>query len=332
MKGLVFHLEDILLEAGPGAGQLALPEGFWEMLEDLYLNGVKIQAATALSAGNALNLLARFHISAWIERIFWISDDCSLSAAFYEEALKTVDLRPEDCLCIAGRDCAIAWAKEAGLCSAAFQNPRLPGESLREAVLVIEGFEEIGSGYLDKVHRRGNHLPWTILATDRLVIREMTVEDLEALYEIYEDPRIARFMEPLYPEREKEEEYTKSYIRYAYEFYGYGLWAVVEKATGRLIGRAGISNREIRGGTEQELGYLIAGPYQGQGLAYEACHAVVEYGWNSLGLARLNCLIHRDNIPSIRLAGKLGFQYMEDIEARGELLRRYCIDNPLPNP
>ena len=53
-----------------------------------------------------------------------------------------------------------------------------------------------------------------ILKTDRLTLREIRVEDVDRLYEIYEGPGITDFIEPLYEDRDEEIVYTRDYIKY----------------------------------------------------------------------------------------------------------------------
>ena len=120
---------------------------------------------------------------------------------------------------------------------------------------------------------------------------------------------MTEYLDPLY-EYEKEKEYQRSYINYMYRLYGYGMWVVIEKATGKLIGRVGIENREACDG-EPELGYMIDVSYQRKGYATEVCLAVIGYAWNFLEFDKLNCLIQKGNKASECLAEKLGFMFRE---------------------
>ena len=70
------------------------------------------------------------------------------------------------------------------------------------------------------------------------------MEDVEDFYRIYADPSITRFMEGLYPDVEQEKEYVREYIEKVYTFFEFGVWTVVEKESGSVIGRAGFSYRE----------------------------------------------------------------------------------------
>lgn len=62
-----------------------------------------------------------------------------------------------------------------------------------------------------------------------------------------------------------------------YGFFEHGLWLVIRKEDNKVIGRAGIENREIDGELQKELGYLIGKPWQGKGYAAEACLAILDY-------------------------------------------------------
>ena len=187
---------------------------------------------------------------------------------------------------------------------------------------IIQGFDEIDADFFIKMYQRFHHLPWTILNTERLILREMTVDDVDRLYEIYAGEGITEYTEPLYKDRQQEIEYTRDYIRNMYEFCGYGLWLVVEKDGGRIVGRAGITGRE--GYDEAELGYVIERERQGRGYASEACRAIVLYA-KELGMNGLNCFVCPGNVPSEKLCKLLGFEFIEDTVINGEDMRRYHL-------
>ena len=192
------------------------------------------------------------------------------------------------------------------------------------AECITRGFDEIGADFIIKMYQRHNHLPWTILTTKRLKLREMTVEDVDRLYEIYSEPSITRYTESLYEDRDEEIEYTKAYIRNQYEFFGYGLWIVEKIETGRMIGRAGITNRE--GWEEAEIGYIIEKESQNRGYATEICRAIVEYARDVLIMPGLNCFVQPENEVSVRICRRLGFDHIEDVDITGIRMSRYHID------
>ena len=102
-------------------------------------------------------------------------------------------------------------------------------ENLSSSSYAVENIEEVDLFYIERIYQRYQNLPWEITQTERCIIREMTEEDLDAVYQVYAAPSITRYMEGLYEDREKELEYTRSYIQHAYTFWGYGTWIIERK-------------------------------------------------------------------------------------------------------
>ena len=162
----------------------------------------------------------------------------------------------------------------------------------------VESLAELDIEYLERVRRRYNHIPWDIGETDRCQIRELSLSDLPALYELYDKPGMTDFVEPLY-DYETELEYQKAYIENMYGFYEYGMWLVFSKETGKLIGRAGLEHNE--------MGYMIAPEFQNLGYAAEVCRFIVDYARKNTDFEELYCRIDEKNVASVRLAKRLGF-------------------------
>ncbi len=172
---------------------------------------------------------------------------------------------------------------------------------------LIEKIQEIEPYYFRELFCRLAGIPLTVLETPRCTLREVTVEDVPRLYEIYGEESVVKYTEKLYNDIEEERAYIKNYIRNIYGFYGYGIWIIEEKNTERIIGRAGIEMAEAT--AELEMGFLIEKAYQRKGFAYEVCTAILEYVHNVLDERRVGCLIREGNTPSIELCKKLGFFY-----------------------
>ena len=162
----------------------------------------------------------------------------------------------------------------------------------------VESLAELDIEYLERVRRRYNHIPWDIGETERCLIRELSLSDLPALYELYAKPGMTDYVEPLY-DYETELEYQKAYIENMYGFYEYGMWLVFSKETGKLIGRAGLEH--------DELGYMIAPELQNRGYATEVCRFIIDYARENTDFEELYCRIDERNEASVRLAKKLGF-------------------------
>ncbi|MBV9773193.1 MAG: GNAT family N-acetyltransferase, partial [Gemmatimonadetes bacterium] len=130
-----------------------------------------------------------------------------------------------------------------------------------------------------------------VTETARLLLRPFTPADAPALHRIYSDPEVMRFMGPPPASVEQEEANLRAHVRNYYERLGFGLWAVVHKPTGELIGRCGLLRSEIADRTETEISYLLERGSWGQGFAVEAAGAVLEYGFRVLGLERVVAVV-----------------------------------------
>lgn len=191
------------------------------------------------------------------------------------------------------------------------------------ADMYVEGFEEVDAAFLLRAYERHHNLPWTILETERCIVRELSLSDLDELFALYEGEGMTDYMEPLY-EYEEEKAYQESYQRCMYRFYGYGMWLVFEKQSGKLIGRAGVEHRKELNG-ELELGYAIGVPYQRKGYAREVCTAILSYVRKELGFSLINCLIETGNEASVRLVDKLGFKRQGTVRFGGKDMLRYVL-------
>lgn len=192
---------------------------------------------------------------------------------------------------------------------------------------------ELDRDYLEGVYRRYRGIPWDILETERCLVRETTVADVEEFYRIYSEPTITEFMEPLYDDSEKERAYARDYIDKVYAFYGFGIWTVLAKpkicrdvsgAEGEpcfggtepeVIGRAGICYRE--GYDDPEIGFLIAADKQGQGYASEVCRAIMQYGHEELGFKRILAFVQPANKASLNVCEKLGMSRLGQTQLQG---------------
>ena len=176
------------------------------------------------------------------------------------------------------------------------------------AVTQIEGLD---FEYIWHVWQRYQGQPWEICRTQRCLIRESTVADVDVFYRIYQELRGGEFLDKLYDNKELERKRMWAYIRNVYEFYGYGLWTVcLQDREQEIIGRAGIYMRD--GYEVPELGYMIATPYQQQGYAEEVCRELISYARDKLCFDQLQAHIDKKNTGSIHLCEKLGFVPMEE--------------------
>ena len=193
-------------------------------------------------------------------------------------------------------------------------------QDFSEFLYAVEDPDELEPEFVRKVYRRLMGMPWDILETRRCLIRETTPEDVDDFYRIYSNPAITKYMEDLYPEVEQEKQYIREYIEKVYSFFEFGVWTVVERESGSVIGRAGFAFRE--GYEEPELGFIIGVPWQRQGYAEEVCRAVMRYGEEMLGFQQVQAMVEPENTASLRLCEKLGFAKKEVVTEKGKVYVR----------
>lgn len=213
------------------------------------------------------------------------------------------------------------------LCLPLIEDLKAPTLSMSDYPYCLEHIEEVETQYLDKILLRFQNKPVTIAETDKLILREITLEDVPFLYEIYEDLDVVKNMDALYP-LEEELSYTKDYIRCQYGYHDFGMWVICEKATGKRIGRAGLDfltldhikkeenslllyGLNVKSFPEEEypveLGFVMHKDYRRQGLTKEICQIILEYAKENMPYAAIYARVKADNIPSIKLLEKLGF-------------------------
>jgi ribosomal-protein-alanine N-acetyltransferase len=153
-----------------------------------------------------------------------------------------------------------------------------------------------------------------ILETDRLILRQLMPDDPDNLLALYSDPKIRRY----FPEGTLTYEETKEELEWFLNGHPkhpeLGLWATILKGSDQFIGRCGLLPWTIDGQNEVEVAYLIAREYWRQGLGTEAAQAILQYGFEQLGLSRLICMIDPANIASRRVAEKIGMTLEREMD------------------
>ncbi|HMD55642.1 MAG TPA: GNAT family N-acetyltransferase [Phycisphaerae bacterium] len=164
----------------------------------------------------------------------------------------------------------------------------------------------------------------TFVETARLQMRRMTYDDVAALLTVFGDAEVMRFY-PAPFDCERMQEWV-DWNQRNYTNCGYGLWALILRATGELIGDCGLVNQQVDGVLEIEIGYHIRRDLWGQGLATEAALACRDYGFNILGYQRLVSLIHPQNAASRRVAEKVGMTLCREAQWKDKLTCIYAIE------
>ena len=145
-----------------------------------------------------------------------------------------------------------------------------------------------------------------ILETERLFLREMDEGDYHALCKILQDEKAMYAYEHAFSDAEVQEWLERQLGRY--HEYGFGLWAVICKSTGEMIGQCGLTMQDCDGKQVLEVGYLFQRAYWHQGYATEAAIACKEYAFSQLGAERVYSIIRDNNEPSMRVARRNGMK------------------------
>jgi ribosomal-protein-alanine N-acetyltransferase len=146
--------------------------------------------------------------------------------------------------------------------------------------------------------------PVPAIETRRLRLRGFTKDDLDALAAIYADPDVMRYMPGAKPvPRERVAASLGRMIAYWQE-HGFGLWAVEDKESGRLIGRCSLVHLDST--PEIEVGYLFAADGWGKGYPTEAARAALDYGFTELDLDRIVAITRPENLASQHVLEKIG--------------------------
>jgi RimJ/RimL family protein N-acetyltransferase len=163
-----------------------------------------------------------------------------------------------------------------------------------------------------------------ILETDRILLREFVLDDVEAFFRMVSDPDLTRYTGDGGKTLEEARKGLEERLFQDYRKYGYGRWAAVYKPTGQVIGFAGLKYLEDVG--EVDLGYRFFKEYWGQGLATESSRAVLAYGFDTRRLQRIIGIADIENKASIRVLEKVGFQFEKFTTYRGHEVAWYAIE------
>lgn len=154
-----------------------------------------------------------------------------------------------------------------------------------------------------------------ILETERLILREMVEADFLPLCKHLQDADVMYAFEHAYSDAEVREGLEKQFERYAQ--YGFGVWAVILKENGELIGQCGLSMQPCEDRELLEIGYIFQKQYWRQGYATEAAIACREYAFDTLLADEVFSLIRDTNIPSQNVAKRNGMAIV------GEFVKHY---------
>jgi ribosomal-protein-alanine N-acetyltransferase len=185
-----------------------------------------------------------------------------------------------------------------------------------------------------------------IAETQRLILRQFTSDDLDAIAAILADAVGMKYIGRGVPlTRDVASEWLSRWLangRYDWSAETlarvpqllrapqrnahFSMWAMIDKSDGALIGRSGLLAWNLDGQLEVEVGYHLARSHWGKGLATEAATAVRDYGMTRLGFDRLVSVIMRDNLASQRVAVKIGMRHEKDTIVKETPVRLFSMN------
>lgn len=183
--------------------------------------------------------------------------------------------------------------------------------------------EEIPFECFSLYYKRLNDIPVEITRTKRLIIRETTESDVDDFYEMYKNSEMTRYTEPLYDDIEEEKKYVKEYREKVYNLESPGIWTLVRKKDGKIIGRAGVIGSVDY---DSEIGFAIGCDFQKQGYAFEAVNRIKEIARKKYGIKEICALVMPGNSASQALLKKTGFERFSEMKKDGILYEVWKYD------
>lgn len=315
-----FHMdisvEELLKQNNQAKADLAAKEGYMPisgiqtLLEELHRHNIRLALASSSSRREIDNVVKALGISKYFDKLISGShmDHPKPAPDIFQLTLEKLGVSPKEALVIEDSENGTEAATAAGITTIGYLNPHSGNQSLSKAAVIVSSFEGLDTAFFENVLRRSQGEPVIIANTKRLIIRELSTDDVENMYQIYRDPQIREFVDNIDDYKQAEKDKLNAYIKNVYSFYGYGLWGVFSKTTHGLIGRCGIENQIIDGREEIMLSYLLDSQHWGYGYAIECCKAVLLYARDELAIERVVAVIDKRNTRSIHTAIKLGMK------------------------
>ncbi len=161
------------------------------------------------------------------------------------------------------------------------------------------------------------------IETERLLLRPFARDDLDEFASINADAGVMRYIGDGKPQTRAQTEMRLNVILEHWAQHGFGLWALVNKASNALIGFCGL--QYLDNTAEIEVGYRLARQFWGLGYASEAAAATLRYAFEVLGLDRIVAVVQPENVASQSVIEKIGLRYVKDARFYNSDVEYYAI-------
>lgn len=147
----------------------------------------------------------------------------------------------------------------------------------------------------------------TIFETDRILVRELSLEDFDQLHKLCSDANVMKYVGDLKPYREAQTRQAILKSMRSYHIHGFGGWALIDKTKQQFLGYGGFEFVPER--SMPEVFYILSPDYWGKGYASEFAIKAVEYGSTQLKMQQIGASFDPENHASMKVAGKAGLSY-----------------------
>ena len=173
-------------------------------------------------------------------------------------------------------------------------------------------------------------MPFPILATERLTLRQLVIDDDQEIFALRSDSEINKYLDRQVSNNIED---ARNFINKVNENINKNValyWAITLTNRNRLIGTICLFSFSDEN-DNCEIGYELLTKFQGQGIMREAAEKVIDYAFNTIKVQKIEAVFHRDNRRSINLLEKLSFRKSNESDKTNPELIYYHLRNPFDN-
>ncbi|GLS83432.1 GNAT family N-acetyltransferase [Paraferrimonas haliotis] len=166
-------------------------------------------------------------------------------------------------------------------------------------------------------------VPEILIDTPRLQMRHFCIDDVDAVFAFSTNPEVCRYTGDAGTVKTRQDamKLITDLWQEEYQRYGYARYALIHKGDNKVIGFCGVKYLDDE--QRPDIGYRMLPQYWGQGLAYEAAQATMDYARNELGLTNIMAEAVVENIASNKILLKLGLTLVDNYQRYGFNVNRY---------
>ncbi len=164
-----------------------------------------------------------------------------------------------------------------------------------------------------------------IFKTERLIIRELSKEDIEQLEALLSDETTMQYAATGVLSRSQIEGFVEHHIN-EYSSTGFGYWAIAVQSSGQIVGLCGLNRHEVEGERTLHVNYRLDSRCLGKGFATETVNGLKQYCSDKLNESKLAAIIALSNIESMRVVERAGFSLLKETKFKAIDVKVYQIN------